>query len=202
MTPDEIKQQIMKSANVQVPEPDQKTAIANLQALEQTRISSPAQPPPVPEQEYEAVNADLETAEQNTPISSPAHSPPAPVKALEQRIPTSTSTQPTSLGVVMHLLGFAGLFFPFGNILAPLIFWLVKRGDSSYLGSVGKEAINFQISYTIYLTVSLILCKIWIGLILFPVIGLMWMLFMVIAAAKSGNGREYRYPLTIRFLKH
>ena len=101
----------------------------------------------------------------------------------------------------MHLLGFVGLLFPFGNILAPLVLWMAKRGSSPYLDSAGKEVINFQVSYTIYLIVSIILCKVWIGLILFPVIGLMWMIFMVVAAAKSGNGGEYRYPLTIRFLK-
>ena len=177
-------------------------AKANLQALEQsTKNSPPSQPPPVPEQGRAVATADLKTVEPSIPISSPVEPPSLPVKALEKRIPANTSTQPTSLGVVMHLLGFTGLFFPFGNILAPLILWLVKRGDSSYLDFVGKEAINFQISYTIYLTVSLILCKVWIGLILFPIVGLMWIIFMVVAAAKSGSSKEYRYPLTIRFLK-
>ena len=175
-------------------------AKASLQALGQgTTSSSPAQPPPVPGQDPEVVETNVKTVEPSIPISSPVQPPPAPVRALDQHIPANT--QPTSLGAVMHLLGFAGLFFPFGNIFAPLILWLVKRGDSSYIDSVGKEVINFQISYTIYLTVSLILCKVWIGLILFPVIGLMWMIFMVVATVKAGKGGEYRYPLTFRFLK-
>jgi len=201
MTPEEIKQQILKSANVHIPEPDQKAAMPSLEALEQALTSSsPAQPPPVPEQDQEDTNDFLKTAEHSTPIISPVEPSPAPVTTLDQRLPANT--QPTSLGVVMHLLGFAGLIFPLGNILAPLILWLVKRGDSFYLDSVGKEVINFQISYAIYLTLSLILCKVYIGLILFPAIGLMWIIFMIVAAAKSGNGREYRYPLIIRFLKH
>ena len=174
-------------------------ATSKLQALEQDATSStPVQPPPLPEQDHEVANAGLRTVKHSTPISSPVEPPPVPVKAMGQRIPTTISTQPTSLGVVMHLLGFTGLFFPLGNILAPLILWLVKRGDSSYLDSVGKETINFQISYTIYLTVSLILCKVWIGLIMFPVIGLMWIIFMIVAAVKAGKGMEYLYPLVIR----
>ena len=63
----------------------------------------------------------------------------------------------------MQLLGFAGFVFPLGNILAPLILWLIKRTDSPYLDRAGKEAINFQISYTIYAIVAGLLCFVLIG---------------------------------------
>jgi uncharacterized protein len=118
-------------------------------------------------------------------------------------LPTS-SNQPTtdnSLAVVMHLLGFAGFVFPFGNIFAPLILWLVKRADSPLLDRTGKEVVNFQISYTIYAAIAGVLCFVLIGLLILPVLFILWVVFMVIAAVKTGNGEEYKYPMTIRLLQ-
>ena len=34
-----------------------------------------------------------------------------------------------SLGLACHLLALAGLVVPFGNILGPLIMWLVKKDE-------------------------------------------------------------------------
>ena len=101
----------------------------------------------------------------------------------------------------MQLLGFAGFVFPMGNILAPLILWLIKRTDSPYLDRVGKETINFQISYTIYAIVAGLLCFILIGLLIFPVLFVAWIVLMVVAAVKTSNGEEYKYPFTIRLLQ-
>lgn len=101
----------------------------------------------------------------------------------------------------MHLLGFAGFVFPFGHIIAPLILWLVKRADSPLLDRTGKEVLNFQISYTIYVAVAGVLCFVLIGLLILPVLFILWVVFMVIAAVKTSNGEEYRYPATIRLLQ-
>ena len=61
--------------------------------------------------------------------------------------------------------------------------------------------INFQISYTIYAAIAGALCFVLIGLLILPVIFILWIVFMVIAAVKTGNGEEYRYPATIRLLQ-
>lgn len=121
---------------------------------------------------------------------------PPPVPA-----PSNQPTTDNSLAVVMQLLGFAGFVFPFGNIIAPLILWLIKRTESPLLDRAGKEVLNFQISYTIYATIAGVLCFVLIGLLILPIIFVLWIIFMVIAAVKTGNGEEYRYPLTIRILQ-
>ena len=131
---------------------------------------------------------------ENTPPPVPPASNQPPV------IPPNPSTD-NSLAVVMQLLGFAGFVFPLGNILAPLILWLIKRTDSPYLDRAGKEAINFQISYTIYAIVAGLLCFVLIGLLLFPVLFVAWVVLMVVAAVKTSNGEEYKYPFTIRLLQ-
>ena len=122
----------------------------------------------------------------------PSHQPPSS---------PSNPTTDNSLAVVMQLLGFAGFLIPFGNIIAPLILWLVKRAESPLLDRTGKEVVNFQISYTIYAAVAGLLCFVLVGFLILPVIFILWVVFMVVAAIKTGNGEEYRYPLTIRLLQ-
>jgi uncharacterized Tic20 family protein len=129
---------------------------------------------------------------ENTPPPVPSNQPPP--------VPPSPTTD-NSLAVVMHLLGFAGFVFPFGNVVAPLILWLVKRSESPFLDRVGKEVVNFQISYTIYVAIAGLLCFVLIGFLILPVIFILWVVFMVIAAVKTGNGEGYQYPFTIRLLQ-
>ncbi len=111
--------------------------------------------------------------------------------------------------IIFHLSGFLGLIapIPLVNILAPLVLWLMKKADSPELDAVGKEVLNFQISYFIY-TIALgvigsILTIILVGFLLYlliPVVVVAWIVLMIIAAVKTSNGEAYRYPLTIRFL--
>lgn len=116
-------------------------------------------------------------------------------------LPPATPSADNSLAVVMHLLGFAGFVFPFGNIIAPLILWLVKRSDSPLLDRTGKEVVNYQISYTIYGAVAAALCLVLVGFLILPVLFILWVVFMIVAAVKTGNGEEYRYPGIIRLLQ-
>jgi len=51
---------------------------------------------------------------------------------------------------ITHLSGFAGWFFPFGNIIVPLILWSAKKNESSYIDAHGKASVNFQLSLLLY----------------------------------------------------
>jgi uncharacterized Tic20 family protein len=51
---------------------------------------------------------------------------------------------------LLHISAFAGLLFPFGNIITPLIAWQTLKDKSTFLDEQGKEAVNFNISYTLY----------------------------------------------------
>lgn len=138
---------------------------------------------------------------ENTPPPVPDSSGQPPVVPPAAPPPAAPPSVDNSLAVVMHLLGLAGFVIPFGNIAGPLILWLVKRTESPLLDRVGKDVLNFQISYTIYAAVAGILCFFLIGFLILPVIAILWIVFVVVAAVKAGNGEEFRYPMTIRLLQ-
>ena len=115
---------------------------------------------------------------------------------------TSTTASDTRTWCVLcHAAALAGFFVPWVfHILGPLIVWLAKRTDSPEIDAHGKESINFQISMLIYSAVSGILCLVLIGFVLLAVLYLMNLVFVIVASIQAGEGKLYRYPLTIRFL--
>jgi uncharacterized protein len=108
---------------------------------------------------------------------------------------------------------------PLGNILVPLIIWLIKKDELPQVDEHGKQSLNFQISLTIYAILAAIafaavmMSAFIIGgeyaprvVVLFiPLIFIFFILahlaLTIIAAIKAGEGTIYRYPLAIRFLR-
>jgi uncharacterized Tic20 family protein len=103
--------------------------------------------------------------------------------------------------ILCHLTALAGFVgIPLGNILGPLILWLIKKQDVPSVDAHGKEALNFQISMTIYSIVAGLCIFILIGIVLLPVVLTANLIFIIIAAVKASNGEFYQYPFTIRFV--
>ena len=103
--------------------------------------------------------------------------------------------------VVAHLSGLSAyLGVPFGNILGPLVIWLIKKDESPFVEQQAKEALNFQISLTIYGVVAGFLVVVLIGLFLLPVIFVLHIVLTIVAAVRVSEGKAYHYPLTIRLI--
>lgn len=132
---------------------------------------------------------------------------------------------------LIHISAFAGFIFPLGHIITPLIAWQTLKNSSSFLDEQGKEAVNFNLSYTLY-TVIITLCFIpfafgsffrefisfnnfnfnyklntdyifsFLGLgSLTSIIYLAGVILVIIASTKARDGLPYKYPFTIKFLK-
>jgi hypothetical protein len=89
---------------------------------------------------------------------------------------------------------------PFGNILGPMIVWLIKKEEFPFVDDQGKEAMNFQISMTVYGIVAFILCFVLIGFLLLFALVIMDLALTIVAAVAANRGEYYRYPLTMRFI--
>ena len=103
--------------------------------------------------------------------------------------------------MLAHISAVAGFVFPFGNIIGPLLIWILKKEDLPFVDDQGKEALNFQISITIYVLISLVLVFVLIGIPILIIIGIFALIMIIIAAINSYDGKYYRYPLTIRVIK-
>jgi len=102
-----------------------------------------------------------------------------------------------------HFAAFAALLpaVPgIGAVIGPLIVWLVKRDEFSFVDEQGKEAVNFQLTMLIIALALTITC---VGILLLPVVAIVDFVLVVVAAIKTNEGHHYRYPypLIIRFVK-
>lgn len=104
--------------------------------------------------------------------------------------------------ILMHVSSFAGLLgIPLGNIFGPLTVWLIKRDESPALDQHGRNALNFQLSITLYSIISLFLCLILIGIVLLAALFVTGFICSCIAAINADKGRVYHYPFTINFFR-
>jgi uncharacterized Tic20 family protein len=103
--------------------------------------------------------------------------------------------------VFCHLAGLGGLVVPgVGQILGPLVLWLARRNQSDFVDQHGREALNFQISMTLYAVVAAALIWVLIGFVLILAVLAVQFVFMVVASVAASHGERYRYPLTLRLV--
>ena len=100
-----------------------------------------------------------------------------------------------------HLSAFAGYIVPFGSILGPLIIWSIKKEQYHVIDQHGKDALNFQISIAIYMIISAILIVILVGIFMLIALWVFQTVMIIIASIKANNGEEFKYPLSIQFIK-
>lgn len=111
-------------------------------------------------------------------------------------------------GMIAHLSALIGFLIPFGNVLGPLVVWLIKKDTMPFVDDQGKEALNFNITVAIVVTglmiVGTVLLVILIGFlfyILAGIIGIAALVFMIIGGIKANEGVSYRYPYIFRLIK-
>lgn len=111
------------------------------------------------------------------------------------------NSEEQTFSMLCHLSALAGYIVPFGNIIGPLIFWMMKKDQYPEVDKQGKDALNFQISLTIWVIVSAVLILLVIGIFLLIALGVLQLVIIIVAAVKSNNGERFKYPLTIEFIK-
>lgn len=75
-----------------------------------------------------------------------------------------TQNKENTNAFLIHISAFAGYLFPFGSIITPLIVWQTLKDRSTFLDEQGKEAVNFNISYSLYMVIaSIIIIPFFIG---------------------------------------
>jgi len=113
-----------------------------------------------------------------------------------------TDPQEKQWGMFTHLAALATFILPVaGNIIGPLIIYIVKKDEFEFVNDQGKEVLNFQITWSIIFTISFILIFVGIGVLMLIGFGIAWLVLVIVGSVAASNGQAYKYPLTIKFLQ-
>ncbi|MBW1789430.1 MAG: DUF4870 domain-containing protein [Deltaproteobacteria bacterium] len=132
-----------------------------------------------------------------------------PIKITQGPGLTETGESERTWAMVCHLSAFAFLFVPFGNVVGPLIVWLIKKDESSFVNAHGKAALNFQISLTLFFILGAIIAVVASFTVILPIIILIICLLLliygfvmiIVGGVSAYNGNYVEIPLSTRFLK-
>ena len=106
-----------------------------------------------------------------------------------------------NLAVLCHLFGLLGLMVPPCNVIGPLLIWLLKKEEHPFIEDQGREALNFQITFTIALMASVFLVLVYVGVLLLAILGIVDLILIIMASSAASRGEHYRYPFSIKFLQ-
>lgn len=108
---------------------------------------------------------------------------------------TPPSSDEKTLALLCHVLTV------FTWIIGPLIIYLLKKDESPFVAEHAKESLNFQITIGLGYIVSIILVLILIGILFLWALGLINLVLVIVAAVRAGEGKAYRYPFSLRFIR-
>ena len=101
--------------------------------------------------------------------------------------------------MLMHLSQFVGYILPLVGFVAPIIMWAINKDKNEKVDMHGKNIMNFMLSWIIYAIVSSVLILLLIGIPLLIVLGILQIIFIIIATVKANTGEYWKYPLSIPF---
>jgi uncharacterized Tic20 family protein len=119
---------------------------------------------------------------------------------MEQNSYLGTDTEPTippssddkTMATLSHVLTIVAGF------LAPLIIYLIKKDQSTFVAHHARESLNFQITVLIIVIVLFITI---IGILIAWLVGLVAVVFVILATIKASEGKLYKYPFSFRLIK-
>jgi hypothetical protein len=99
-----------------------------------------------------------------------------------------------TMAMLCHLLSI------FTGFVGPLVIWLVKKDQSKFVDDQGKECLNFNLTMLIgHLIGGATICFTF-GVIN-AALGVIQIVFSILAALEANKGKAYRYPMNIRMIK-
>lgn len=113
--------------------------------------------------------------------------------------PLARQREENNWAVILHLSQL--LEFTVIGYVVPFLIWLLMKDQYPGLDAHGKNVANWILSSLLWAVVCGVSLLIGIGLILFPVLFLLNVVFPIVGAVKASQGVIWKYPLTIEFFK-
>ena len=100
-----------------------------------------------------------------------------------------SSTDQTTLAAITHVLAL------FTWVIGPAI--VLVASEDEFVKQNAKNALNWQIFFTIYSFVAGLSLLVFVGFVLLPLVLLVNLIFCILAAVKASNNEAWTYPLTV-----
>jgi len=99
-----------------------------------------------------------------------------------------------------HGSALLGLIIPYANMLGPYYILKNKVGEFPEVEQHAKAALNFQITMSIYFTISFILLLVWIGIFGLILLAVYELIVVMLAVLEAHDLEVYNYPLSRKFI--
>jgi len=124
---------------------------------------------------------------------------PAPGPVYET--PSSSTLDVNVWSMYIHLSQFCGYIIPFAGLIVPIVLWQMKKDESRIIDKHGKIVLNWILTAFIYGIVCGLLCIVFIGFLLLPILAILAIVFPIIGGIKANSGETWPYPLSIKFCR-
>ena len=121
----------------------------------------------------------------------------AEVDASERGTESTVTDAEQTWGVLLHASALLGVAVPFGNVMGPLLVWLIKREESEFVDASGREAVNFQLTWTGLMLGAIVSLVVGVGFLLVPLVAIAWLALVVIGTVRASERTVYEYPMTL-----
>jgi uncharacterized protein len=120
-----------------------------------------------------------------TPPTDPYRAAPTPMRPEDEKL----------AAVLTHL---GGILLP---VVVPLIAYLVLRDRGPFIRHHTVTALNFHLTMGIGLIIGTLTTWLGVGFLILSAVGVLILVFGILAAVATGRGDFYRYPLSITFIR-
>lgn len=101
---------------------------------------------------------------------------------------------------ILHLTALSFIVLGPLSFLPALVMWVVRKDASPFVDDHGKECVNFQLSFLIWLFLAG-LGTLWcVGLLFLLALPVVMAVAIIVNAVRAHHGEYVRYPMTIRFI--
>jgi uncharacterized protein len=101
----------------------------------------------------------------------------------------------------LHFSILLGFIIPIAGLIVPILIWQLKKAEFQEIDAHGKVVVNWIISVIIYGCVCWVLTLILIGKLLLFILFALCVVFPIIGGIKANNGENWKYPMSIEFVK-
>ncbi len=103
--------------------------------------------------------------------------------------------------MLIHISQLAGFVVPLAGMVVPIVLWQIKKKELPGIDAHGCHSANWIITELILLAICIPLAFVLIGIPLLIVLGIVGIIFPVIAGIKANNGELWRYPMSFTFFR-